>query len=82
MTHKPQPHLIKKELDRLEQTGEEFRLWDVAFRLNSTPQVLSFAVRQRGAVCTFRPKGGNGCGKDHVRYKFVKPNEVTDEKSD
>lgn len=76
MTHKPKPHLIQKELDRLEKSGEEFRLWDIAFKLNSTSQVLAFAVRQRdNVVCTYRPKGGKVCGGDYSRYKFVKVGE-------
>lgn len=73
MTHKPNPLRIRKELDRLEKSGEEFRLWDVAYRLNTTSQVLAFAVRQRdNIVCTYRPKGGKVCGSDYSRYKFVK----------
>lgn len=63
---------IQKELDRLEKTGEEFLVKDVAYRLNSTSNVIAAALRFRdNVICIERP-GGRASGCNYVRYKFVR----------
>ena len=66
---------IEKELDRLEKSGEEFTLADVAYKLNSTSCVLAFAIRQRGTgKCLTPRRGRSGLGK-YSQYKFIKKEE-------
>ena len=66
---------IEKELDRLEKSGEEFTLADVAYKLNSTSCVLAFAIRLRGTAQCLTPRTGrSGLGR-HSRYKFIKATE-------
>lgn len=66
---------IQKELDRLEESGEEFLVKDVAYRLNSTSPVIAAALRFReNVICIERPGGRSG-GRNYVRYKFAKKDE-------
>jgi hypothetical protein len=72
MTHKPSPKHIQKELDRLENSGEEFVLVDVAHKLSSTTCALAFAVRIRGNAKCLTPRNGRTTAKSHSVYKFIK----------
>ena len=71
MSKRPSPKKFETEFKRLQETKEEFLVTNLAYKLKSTSQKVSFELRQYPNVkCIERPTG-KSVGNNYVRYQFV-----------